>query len=165
MLFTLIWSDSSSCFAYFCLLAYRSRLATDSLCAAQIELNRVKGKPPYRELKGEGSVGQQADEAWEYARSRSNSVIQDVFAGQLQSTLQCPDCGALSHTFDEFMDLSLPLPQNSGLSLRGSHSCTIQVSLLMLLPSTVHRQSCYTVPILSLLLLCIHVKQLSRRSE
>lgn len=94
----------------------------------QIELNRVKGKPPYRELKGEGSLKAQADEAWDYAHSRSSSVIQDVFAGQLQSTLQCPACGALSHTFDEFMDLSLPLPQKSSLSMRRP-TCTIQVNL------------------------------------
>lgn len=94
----------------------------------QTELNRVKGKPPYKELKGEGSVKTQADEAWDYAHSRSSSVIQDVFAGQLQSTLQCPACGALSHTFDEFMDLSLPLPQESGLSVR-SPTCTIQVKI------------------------------------
>lgn len=92
----------------------------------QTELNRVKGKIPYKELKGEGSVNAQADEAWNYAHSRSNSVIQDIFAGQLQSTLQCPACGALSHTFDEIMDLSLPLPQKPSLSVR-SAACTIQV--------------------------------------
>ena len=103
----------------------------------QTELNRVKGKPPYRELKGEGSLAQQADEAWDYAHSRSSSVIQDVFAGQLQSTLQCPHCNGLSHTFDEFMDLSLPLPQKSGFSLRGRHSCTIQVVKDMIMTITV----------------------------
>jgi len=90
----------------------------------------VHGKPAYKELKGEGTVSQQADEAWEYAHSRSNSVIQDIFAGQLQSTLECPACHAVSHTFDEFMDLSLPLPQQSGHSLRGGKTCTIQVVVL-----------------------------------
>ena len=95
--------------------------------AVQTELNRVRGKPAYKELKGEGTVSQQADEAWEYAHGRSNSVIQDIFAGQLQSTLECPACHALSHTFDEFMDLSLPLPQKSGHGLRGGRTCTIQV--------------------------------------
>ena len=92
----------------------------------QTELNRVKGKPPYKELKGEGSVSAQANEAWDYAHSRSSSVIQDVFAGQLQSTLQCPACGTLSHTFDEFMDLSLPLPQKPSFGIR-TPTCTIQV--------------------------------------
>ncbi len=90
----------------------------------------MHGKPAYKELKGEGTVSQQADEAWEYAHSRSNSVIQDIFAGQLQSTLECPACHAVSHTFDEFMDLSLPLPQQSGHSLRGGKTCTIQVVVL-----------------------------------
>ena len=104
-------------------------LCTDSQGAAvQTELNRVKGKAPYKELKGEGTVSQQADEAWEYAHSRSNSIIQDIFAGQLQSTLECPACHALSHTFDEFMDLSLPLPQKGSRSLRGGSTCTIQVT-------------------------------------
>ena len=81
------------------------------------------GKPPYKELKGEGSVSAQAEEAWSYGQSRSRSVIQDIFAGQLQSTLQCPDCGTCSHTFDDFLDISLPLPCKS------SHRavCTIQV--------------------------------------
>ena len=98
------------------------------MSGVQTELNRVRGKPPYKELKGEGSVSQQADEAWSYAHSRNDSIIQDVFAGQLQSTLQCPACGALSHTFDGFMDLSLPLPPKPGLGLRASTSCTIQVT-------------------------------------
>ena len=103
----------------------------------------MKVKPPYKELKGEGSVSQQADEAWEYAHSRSNSVIQDIFAGQLQSTLQCPDCQAESHSFDDFMDLSLALPQQQGLRRRAP-SCTIQAgctaSLLlnMLMSSSLH---------------------------
>lgn len=102
------------------------RVSNGGCVLLQTELNRVKGKPPYKELKGEGSINAQADEAWDYGHSRSNSVIQDIFAGQLQSTLQCPACGALSHTFDEFMDLSLPLPQTAGLSVR-SPTCTIQV--------------------------------------
>lgn len=32
----------------------------------QAELNRVKGKPLFRELKGEGSVCARADEAWDF---------------------------------------------------------------------------------------------------
>ncbi len=101
----------------------------------------MRGKPAYKELKGEGTVSQQADEAWEYAHSRSNSVIQDIFAGQLQSTLECPACHAVSHTFDEFMDLSLPLPQKSGHSLRGGKTCTIQVGSVLC-----HAVPCCAVP-------------------
>ena len=119
---TLCWLRSACCGSHWL------HLGTDSNGAAvQTELNRVKGKAPYKELKGEGTVSQQADEAWEYAHSRSNSIIQDIFAGQLQSTLECPACHALSHTFDEFMDLSLPLPQKASRNSRGGSTCTIQV--------------------------------------
>ena len=83
----------------------------------------MKGKLPYKELKGEGSVSAQADEAWEHARSRSSSVIHDVFTGQFQSTLQCSQCSATSYKFEEFMDLSLPLPHKSN----SKSVCTIQV--------------------------------------
>ena len=79
----------------------------------QVETNLVRGTPPYKELKGEGSVSDQAKEAWDYARSRSKSVVGDIFTGQLQSTLQCPACGACSHTFEEFQDISLELPRKS----------------------------------------------------
>ena len=84
----------------------------------------MKGKHPFKELKGEGSVRAQAEEAWSYAQSRSRSVVQDIFAGQLQTTLQCPVCGTCSHTFNEFLDFSLPLPCKSS----PSSVCTIQVS-------------------------------------
>lgn len=87
----------------------------------------VTGAPPYKELKGEGSVGAQAEEAWQYARSRSTSIISDVFAGQFQSTLQCPVCGASSHTFDEFLDVSLELPEQlvkgSTITLQVKYTC------------------------------------------
>ena len=68
-------------------------------------------------------MGAQALEAWCYARSRCNSAVGDVFTGQLQSTLQCPDCDALSHSFADFTDVSLPLPRKSGVGA----SISIQV--------------------------------------
>ena len=78
-----------------------------------LETNLVKGKHPLKELKGEGLVRAHTEEAWSYAQSRRRSVVQDIFVGQLQSILQCPDCGTCSHTFDGFLDLSLPLPCKS----------------------------------------------------
>ena len=82
--------------------------------------------PQYKELKGEGSVESQADEAWDYSRSRSSGVFTDLFAGQLQSSLQCPHakCGKFSHNFDEIFDLSLPLVLESS----SGSACNIQVS-------------------------------------
>lgn len=89
----------------------------------------AQGNCPFMEQKGEGSVSAQADEAWAAAGSRSNSVIQDIFTGQCQSTLQCCHCGAVSRMWEDFMDLSLPLPEKFN---QGS-TCTIQVKSASLL--------------------------------
>lgn len=93
-----------------------------SSSAVQGELQRVHGTPQYKALQGKGSDKAQADEAWEYARSWSSSLVEDVFAGQLQSTLRCPACGKRSHSFSDFLDLSLPLPKKTGRA-----ACTIEV--------------------------------------
>lgn len=77
----------------------------------QKELDRVQGPLPYKELKGKGTVSAQAEEAWDYARSRSSSVINDLFAGQLQSTVTCPACGVESHSFEDFYHLSCLCPR------------------------------------------------------
>lgn len=78
----------------------------------QAELDRVQQKVAYREeLSGLGSRTEQASETLQYLRSRCSSVIHDVFAGLLQSTVRCLDCGHESHKFDEFLGLTLPLPK------------------------------------------------------
>ena len=49
-------------------------------------------------------------EIWQqYFRARDNSIITDLFEGQLCSKIECMKCGFQSLTFDNFMDLSLPL--------------------------------------------------------
>jgi len=75
------------------------------------DLNRVKQKP-YVEIKeADGrSDTEVAEEAWEGHLARNDSVIVDMFQGQLKSTLVCPECSQVSITFDPFMYLSLPLP-------------------------------------------------------
>ena len=65
--------------------------------------------------------------------------MQDMIVGQLQSTLQCPDCGTCSHTFDEFLDFSLPLPCKSS----PSSVCTIQVSDAVLNSIKAHTSCLY----------------------
>ncbi|KAK9862043.1 hypothetical protein WJX84_009291 [Apatococcus fuscideae] len=77
----------------------------------QAELNKNKVKPPYKELSGKGSVAEQAEEAWAYTRACNSSIIDDIFGGQLQSTIQCSNCQACSHCFEYFLDLSLPIPK------------------------------------------------------
>jgi ubiquitin carboxyl-terminal hydrolase 2 len=78
----------------------------------------VVGKPAYRELKGDGSVVQQAEEADGYARSWHDSTIDDLFGGLLQSTLQCQTCKRESHCFDPFFDLSLPIPSRPSVTVQ-----------------------------------------------
>eukprot|EP01125_Pyxidicula_operculata_P001398 TRINITY_DN11291_c0_g1_i1.p1 TRINITY_DN11291_c0_g1~~TRINITY_DN11291_c0_g1_i1.p1 ORF type:complete len:854 (+),score=174.30 TRINITY_DN11291_c0_g1_i1:15-2576(+) len=77
------------------------------------DLNRIVDKP-YITLKENKNRPEEevAKEAWDAHVARNQSVIVDLFQGQLKSTVQCPDedCGNVSITFDPFMYLSLPIP-------------------------------------------------------
>ncbi|CAG9539168.1 unnamed protein product [Cercopithifilaria johnstoni] len=44
-------------------------------------------------------------------------LIDAVFGGTLLQTVKCPDCGHLSKTYEDFLDLSLPLPSTSAKTL------------------------------------------------
>jgi len=73
------------------------------------DLNRVLEKP-YIEYKNEWSAAQ----AWEIGhKSRNNSVIVDLFQGQLKSRLRCPVNLKTYDQFDPFMYLTVPLPVQS----------------------------------------------------
>ncbi|CAD7937557.1 unnamed protein product [Amoebophrya sp. A25] len=75
------------------------------------DLNRVRTKPKYQEMKdikGE-SVDSAAARWWDYSQSCGNSVITDIFGGQLMNETYCGACGHKSWTFDVFLDLSLPI--------------------------------------------------------
>ena len=54
-----------------------------------------------------------AAEAWDRHMLRNDSIIVDLFHGQLKSTLVCPQCAKVSITFDPLMYLSLPLPEKT----------------------------------------------------
>ncbi|CAH8518181.1 unnamed protein product [Schistosoma rodhaini] len=57
------------------------------------DLNRIHSKP-YIEVKdsdGRPDI-EVANEAWEYYKSRNDSIIVDLFHGQLKSTVICPTC-------------------------------------------------------------------------
>ncbi|KAJ6581893.1 hypothetical protein B0H19DRAFT_1061389 [Mycena capillaripes] len=78
------------------------------------DLNRVI-KKPYVEKPdwmggGDLELVQLAQKAWDGYMLRNDSVIVDLFQGQYQSTLVCPECQKVSITFDPFMYLTLPLP-------------------------------------------------------
>uniref|UniRef100_A0A182NQT2 ubiquitinyl hydrolase 1 n=1 Tax=Anopheles dirus TaxID=7168 RepID=A0A182NQT2_9DIPT len=75
------------------------------------DLNRVMEKP-YTELKdsdGRSDVVV-ATEAWSQHHARNQSIIVDLFYGQLKSKVTCQGCGRDSVRFDPFSLLSLPLP-------------------------------------------------------
>tara|TARA_B100000609_G_C17153160_1_gene402021 strand:- start:97 stop:1110 length:1014 start_codon:yes stop_codon:yes gene_type:complete len=81
------------------------------------ECNRNTKKPTYKELVNRPNLSEQAEEAWQYARSWHDSFVDDIFMGQLVSALECQVCGFTSHCFDPFLDLSLPLPRGRGAAI------------------------------------------------
>ncbi|KNC46828.1 uncharacterized protein AMSG_03259 [Thecamonas trahens ATCC 50062] len=76
------------------------------------DLNRVRGTKPYAELDDDErlTVAQKAQLIWDYHVSRDDSIITDLFRGQLISTVTCMSCSAVSQAFDPFLDISLPIP-------------------------------------------------------
>ncbi|KAH8093309.1 cysteine proteinase [Cristinia sonorae] len=78
------------------------------------DLNRVLKKPYVEKPDWEGGGDKElvtlAKESWDGYMRRNDSVIVDLFQGQYQSTLVCPECQKVSITFDPFMYLTLPLP-------------------------------------------------------
>lgn len=75
------------------------------------DLNRITEKP-YTEVKDSNSRAdaEVAEESWQQYHSRNNSIIVDLFYGQLKSKVSCLTCGFESVRFDPFSLLSLPLP-------------------------------------------------------
>ena len=67
------------------------------------------------------SAEDQADRAWSLHLARNDSDITRMFCGQLQSRISCLSCGNVSHCFDPFFDLSVPLPsrQSDGAAAAG----------------------------------------------
>lgn len=51
------------------------------------------------------SDSKKADLTWDWYSKMENSLIRDLFVGQLKSSLKCTVCGNTSVTFDPFWDL------------------------------------------------------------
>ncbi|KAL7032777.1 hypothetical protein ACKWTF_007398 [Chironomus riparius] len=75
------------------------------------DLNRVTEKP-YIEIKDSNGRSDQlvAKEAYDAFLKRNNSVIVDLFYGQMKSKVACLTCNTESVRFEPFSLLSLPLP-------------------------------------------------------
>lgn len=56
--------------------------------------------------------------AWLRYLYRNDSIVVQLFQGQLKSQLVCGHCGKTSTTYNPFMYLSLPIPGNAGSAVR-----------------------------------------------
>lgn len=63
-------------------------------------------------MSDEMSIRDQAESSWEKHLATNSSLVTDIFGGQLISTIRCEACGHEKHSFDPFMDLSLPFPKS-----------------------------------------------------
>jgi len=78
------------------------------------DLNRVHKKPVTQPVESNGRKDEVvAREAWERHLQRNKSVIVDLCQGQFKSTVVCPECRKHSITFDPFLFLQLPIPQQT----------------------------------------------------
>ncbi|KAG8184550.1 hypothetical protein JTE90_012639 [Oedothorax gibbosus] len=78
------------------------------------DINRVK----YKSTRKDECGSNDAQQIWRRYKEIDDSLIVDLFAGQLKSTLKCTTCNNDSITYDPFWDLSLPIPdgyRNSSL--------------------------------------------------
>ncbi|XP_054730584.1 ubiquitin carboxyl-terminal hydrolase Usp2 isoform X4 [Anastrepha obliqua] len=102
------------------------RFFLDSLHSA---LNSgVKGE--HLKIDDNLSDNKKADLTWEWYSRHENSLIRDLFVGQLKSTLRCTTCGNTSVTFDPFWDLSVSLPSSSRCKLESCLDLFIREEVL-----------------------------------
>lgn len=75
------------------------------------DLNRVKEKP-YVEIPDSNGRDDSivSGEQWDAFIKRNDSVLVDLFYGQLKSHLVCLTCDNVSNTFDPYSILSIPVP-------------------------------------------------------
>ncbi|CAM9189955.1 unnamed protein product, partial [Phaeothamnion confervicola] len=56
----------------------------------------------------------QAEYVWAQHRARNDSIVTEMFCGQLESRVQCQTCHHVSLCYDPFFDLSVPIPKGGG---------------------------------------------------
>lgn len=84
------------------------------------DLNRIKKKPAYYEIKDRENVKDRdvSDEYWKFYLERNVSPLSELFCGQLRSEIRCNTCQHRSLCFDVFWDLSLPVPKKKSSHMR-----------------------------------------------
>jgi hypothetical protein len=63
--------------------------------------------------------------SWNNYLKKNDSIITDIFGGQLQSTIECLTCHHRSHCFDPFLDLSVPIevhPSSTSAAVPDKHT-------------------------------------------
>ncbi|GBG31075.1 Ubiquitin carboxyl-terminal hydrolase 2 [Hondaea fermentalgiana] len=88
------------------------------LDALHEELNEVKDKA-YKEIQDDENAqgAERARAWWAHYESLNQSVVKDIFVGQLCSRVTCSRCGHVSMVFDPFWSLSIPVPDEASCSL------------------------------------------------
>ena len=82
------------------------------------DLNRIVDKPYTNNPDSDGRPDAEiADICWENYKLRNQSIIVDLFTGQLKSTVICSTCHNASVKFEEFTSLSLPLPVDTDMAV------------------------------------------------
>ena len=86
---------------------------------ARVQARVQAGLPP------EGGAGAAADGSSSGVTSRPvledpPTVVDDLFSGELRSTIVCLSCGAVSCSYEPFLDLSLSIPKPTGAPGGGS---------------------------------------------
>eukprot|EP00290_Baffinella_frigidus_P053270 CAMPEP_0180350686 /NCGR_PEP_ID=MMETSP0989-20121125/6127_1 /TAXON_ID=697907 /ORGANISM="non described non described, Strain CCMP2293" /LENGTH=441 /DNA_ID=CAMNT_0022340077 /DNA_START=98 /DNA_END=1420 /DNA_ORIENTATION=- len=77
-------------------------------------LMRPKKEPPWPyddDSFDARPILEQSERMWQNYMARNNSLITQVFCGQLHSLVVCNVCKRESNCYDPFMDLSLPIPK------------------------------------------------------
>ena len=75
------------------------------------ELNRVRSTSPYRERYFNGLPTENQSEEWaKYHKSKDNSIMTDLFGGQLVTGMHCMSCGKKKEAFNMLMDLTVEIP-------------------------------------------------------
>ena len=78
------------------------------------DLNRVMDKPFLQDPDDDDANRSDADLAaafWHNHKQRNDSIVVDLFHGQIKSSVECNQCHKISRKFDIFSSIGLPLPK------------------------------------------------------
>lgn len=78
------------------------------------DLNRIAKKPYLEQAESNGREDSLvAQESWLNHIQRDQSIVVDLMTGQYKSKVTCPDCKRESITFDPFITVTLPIPEET----------------------------------------------------